>query len=73
MVTAEWWEQPQKRYDNSENEGHLFINYVFLHSHLNRALLSAFWTSLLCGRMSLQVPTQDVADKDRDEHSVHLK
>lgn len=41
MVTAEWWEQPQKQYD-SENEGRLFFNYVFLHSHLNRALLSVF-------------------------------
>lgn len=73
MVTTEWWEQPQKRYDNSKNEGHLFINYVFLHSHLNRALLSAFRTSPLCGRMSLQVPTPDAADKDPDERFVHLR
>lgn len=73
MVTTEWWEQPQKQYDNTENEGHLFINYVFLHSHLNRALLSAFRTSLLCGRMSLQVSTPDNADKDPNEHFVYLR
>lgn len=72
MVTAEWREQPQKRYDNSENEGHLFINYVFLHSHLHRALPSVFRTSLLCGRVSPQVPTPDAADKDPDDCLVHL-
>lgn len=71
MVTAEWWEQQQKRYNNSKNEGHLFINYVFLHSHLNRALLSAFRTSLLCGKLSLQVSIPDAADKDPDESFVH--
>lgn len=73
MVTAEWWEQPQKQYDNSENEGHLFINYVFLHSHLNRSLLSAYRTRLLCFRTSFQVPTPDPADNDPDEHFVHLR
>lgn len=70
MVTAEWWEQPQKRYDNSKNEGHLFINYVYLHSYLKRALLSAFRTRLLCDRMGLQAPTPDAADKDPDERFV---
>lgn len=71
MVTAEWWEQPQKQYDNSENEGHLFINYVFLHSHLNRSLLSAYRTRLLCFRIRFQVPTPDPADNNPDEHFLH--
>lgn len=73
MVTAEWWEQPQKRYDNGKNEGHLFINYVFLCSHLNRALPLAFRTSPLCGKKSPQVHTPDAADKDPDDCFVHLK
>lgn len=72
MVTAEWREQPQKRYDNSKNEGHLFINYVFLHFHLHRALPSVFGTSLLCGGVSPQVPTPDAADNDPDDCLVRL-